>query len=124
MFVNLDTLVDALHKEKHWLCVISSDESNKGVNINDECSAMMNARGRRFFLFDVSTESCYTWMSVGITLEEKSRVFVLHLGEGDPPFPECSSMTCLHPVPEGLAYKEHIHTTFEEMKAKFSVLDR
>lgn len=120
MDISLDTLVGTLYKERSWLCVISSDEGNKGVNINDECSAMMDGGGPRFFIFDVSTESCYTWMSVAGALEEGSKVFVLHLGRGDPPFPGCSSLTCIHPVPQELSYKEHIHKTFKEMKVMFS----
>lgn len=119
----LDRMVETLHEEQHWLCVISSDEGNKGVDINDECSAMMNLEGcRRFFVYDVSTESCYTWTTVGGALEEGMKVFVLHLGEGDPPFPECSSLTCLRPVPQGVSYKEHIHDTFRGMKSMFEVL--
>lgn len=120
MSISLDTMVETLHKEKNWLCVISSDESNKGVNINDECSTMMNCgECRRFFVFDVSTESCYTWLAVAGALEEESKVFVLHLGQGEPPFPGCSSLSCLHPVPAGCSYKEHVHGTFREMKNKF-----
>ena len=116
-------MVETLHEEKNWICVISSDESNKGVDINDECSAMMNCgEGKKFFVFDVSTESCYTWATVGGALEEDMKVFVLHLGEGDPPFPKCSSLTCVHHVPRGLSYKEHIQNTFKEMKAKFESL--
>jgi len=122
MDTNLSTMVETLHEENNWLCVISSDKGNKGVNINDSCSAMMQGDGRRFFVFDVSTESCYTWMAVGGALEEGSKVFVLHLGTGDPPFPECASFTCTHPVPHGLSYEEHIHKTFEEMTAMYSKL--
>lgn len=122
MHITLNTMVETLYEEKNWLCVISSDKGNDGVNINDSCSAMMNGGGRRFFVFDVSTESCYSWMAVGGALEDGSKVFVLHLGAGDPPFPECAFFTCTHPVPRSLSYEEHIHKTFEEMKTMFSNL--
>lgn len=119
MDIGLETMVEKLHREKNWLCVISSDKGNKNVNINDECSAMMNGGGRRFFVFNVSTESCYTWIYVGGALEEGSKVFVLHLGVGEPPFPGCSSFTCRHPVPHDLSYEEHIQNTFKEMDMMF-----
>ena len=118
--ITLTNMVEKLHQEQNWLCVISSDEGNQGVNINDECGTMMNRGGRRFFVFNVSKESCYTWMSVAGALEERSKVFVLHMGMGDPPFSECSDLTCIHPVPQEMSYKEHVHNTFKEMKVMFN----
>lgn len=122
MDVTLESMVENLYEEKNWLCVISSDKGNKRVNINDDCSAMMDGGGRRFFVFDVSTESCYTWVAVGGALEEGSKVFVLHFGTGDPPFPSCATFTYTHPVPQSLSYEEHVHKTFGEMKTMFSNL--
>ncbi len=112
-------MVEALRETNDWLCVISSDQDNEGVDINDECRTMMDGGGRRFFKYDVSTENCYTWITVAGALEEGSKVFVLHMGRGDPPFPECSSMTCVYPVPQELSYKEHVKKTFEGMVSSF-----
>jgi hypothetical protein len=122
MDITLCTMVAKLFEEKNWLCVISSDKGNKGVDINDDCKAMMGGGGRRFFVFDVSTELCCTWVAVGGALEDGSKVFVLHFGTGDPPFPKCASFACTHPVPQSLSYEEHVHKTFGEMKTMFDKL--
>ena len=123
MDIALETLVETLYEEKNWLCVISSDNGNKRVDFNDSCRAMMDGGGRRFFVFDVSTDRSYTWVSVGGALEEGSQVFVLHLGTGDPPFRRCASFTCTHPVPESLSYEGHVHNTFAEMKLMFRAIN-
>lgn len=120
MTTSLGTMVETMYEEKNWLCVISSDVENKGVDINDDCSAMMEGECSRFFVFDVSGGRSYAWISVAGALEEGSKVMVLHLGTGDPPFPNCASLTCSHPVPQDMSYEDHIHQTFGEIKGIFS----
>ena len=116
--MSLVKLVQLLKEEKKWLCVISSDEDNKDVNIENECSAIMKD-GNKFFTFDVLGGRSYTWMSVAGALEQGMKVFVLNLGDREPSFPNISSFTCLHPVPDGSSYKDHIHATFKDMKKLF-----
>ena len=116
--MSLVELVRLLNEENNWLCVISSDKENKDVNIGNECSAMMKG-GNRFFTFDVLGGRSYTWVSVAGALEQGIKVMVLQLGDKEPPFPNISSFTCLHPVPYGSSYKDHIHETFKGMKTLF-----
>lgn len=122
-FIKMENLVGKLHEKKSWLCVISSDEDNVGVDINDDCSAMMGGGGPRFFTFYVKGKSQFTLMSVKGTLMEGGKVFVLHLGTGDPPFQEYSSLTCIQHVPENVSYVEHVQNTLGEMRCMFDGLD-
>lgn len=117
--VSLPTLTKFLHDERNWLCVISSDTENNDVDIHSECGTMMDGGGSRFFVFDVSGGRSYAWMAVAGALEEGNKVVVLHLGIGDPSFPDSASFTCVHPVTQGVSYKDHIHKTFDDMKTMF-----